>query len=79
MDRMQGWNIEYGFHWGPVDIERGFSDDKKGWVTLLLKTKKYPHGLQIYVTKTGKVRVYSNEGEWKLEHEQKRPHQPPPA
>jgi hypothetical protein len=49
---------EYGFEWGAAKIERCFSDDKKGWVTLLLKTPK--DELQIYVTKTGKVRVHKN-------------------
>lgn len=63
---MQGKIIEYGFQWGPATIERGFCDDPKGWVTLLLKTKKYPHGIQIYVTKTGKVRVHCAKGEWKV-------------
>ena len=61
---MQGRDIEYGFEWGPVKIERCFSDEKKGWVVLLLKTKKYPNGMQIYVTNTGKVRVYDAKGEW---------------
>lgn len=31
---------------------------------MLVKTAKYPYGLQVYVTKTGKVRVYSASGEW---------------
>lgn len=53
-----------GFEWGAATIERCFDDEKKGWVTLLLTTPKYPRGIQIYVTKTGKVRIHSN-GEWK--------------
>lgn len=56
---------EYGFEWGAATIERFFSDEKKGWVTLGLKTKKYPEGIQIYITKTGKVRIFSK-GEWKM-------------
>lgn len=55
----------YGYQFGPVTVERGFSDEKKGWVTILVKTKKYPHGLQLYVTKTGKVRLFSAKGEFK--------------
>lgn len=55
---------KYGFEWGAAVIERCFSDDKNGWVTLLLKTPKHEHGLQIYVTKTGKVRIHSEAGEW---------------
>ena len=56
---------KYGFEYGGAKIDRMFSDDKKGWITLGLMTKKYPNYLQIYVTKTGKVRIFSNEGEWK--------------
>ena len=52
----------YGFEWGSADISRGFSDEKKGWVTLILRTKKYD--LQIYVTKTGKVRIHDENCEW---------------
>jgi hypothetical protein len=56
---------KYGFQWGAADVSRCFSDDKKGWVTLLLKTPKHKNGIQIYVTKTGKVRVHGNDGkEW---------------
>lgn len=57
---------EYGFEWGSAKMERGFADDKKGWVSFLLTTPKHESGIQIYVTKTGKVRVYSFEGEWVL-------------
>lgn len=62
---MESRNTVFGYEWGPVTVIRGFSDEKKGWVTLLVKTKKYPYGLQVYVTKSGKVRVYSDKGEWK--------------
>lgn len=55
---------QYGFDWGPVSVERAASDEKKGWAALLVKTAKYPHGLQVYVTKTGKVRVYADGREW---------------
>jgi hypothetical protein len=55
---------KYGFDWGAASVERCFSDDEKGWVTLLLKTPKLKHGLQIYVTKTGKVRIHDERGEW---------------
>lgn len=52
----------YGFAWGAAKIERCFSDEKKGWVTLLLETPK--HTIQLYVTKTGKVRISDASGEW---------------
>ena len=55
---------KYGFNWGAAELTRCFSDAQKEWVTLLLKTPK--HELQIYVTKTGKVRIHSKDGaEWK--------------
>jgi hypothetical protein len=57
---------QYGFEWGPVNVCRGMSDDKKGWVILLVKTKKHPRGIQVYVTASGKVRVHSATGEWKV-------------
>jgi len=54
----------YGFEYGSVEVKRVCSDDKKGWVMLRLITPRHPSGLQVYVTKTGKVRVYSGGGEW---------------
>ena len=55
---------KYGFEWGAAKVERLFSDDKAGWVALEIRTQKHKHGLQIYVTKTGKVRIHSAGGEW---------------
>ena len=46
----------YGFTYGAANVVRIHSDDTKGWVILLLKTPK--KRLQIYVTKTGKVRIF---------------------
>lgn len=48
--------IQYGFEYGAAKIERCMSDEKKGWVVLLLTTPKADY--QIYITKTGKVRIY---------------------
>jgi hypothetical protein len=48
---------KYGFNWGAARIERCISDDKKGWILLKLETPRAK--LQIYVTKTGKVRVHN--------------------
>lgn len=66
--------IKYGFEYGSCAITRITSDEKKGWITLGLKTQKYQVGspitnetiptMQIYVTKTGKVRIYDQYGEW---------------
>lgn len=57
-------HTQYGFDWGPVQIERWCSDEKKGWVVMGIKTPKYKTGLQIYVTKTGKIRIYDGGKEW---------------
>jgi hypothetical protein len=51
---------KYGFDWGAAKITRCFSDKDKGWVTLRVETPR--EDLQIYVTKTGKVRVYNKKG-----------------
>ena len=61
---MQLKTTQYGFEWGPATVDRAVSDDKEGWVLMLVKTKKHPHGLQIYVTGAGKVRVFDNGKEW---------------
>lgn len=54
----------YGFDFGPAEIECVCSDEKKGWVMMRVITKKYPSGIQIYVTKSGKLRVFGNGKEW---------------
>lgn len=46
----------YGFNYGSAELTRIHSDADKGWVILQLKTPK--KRLQIYVTKTGKVRIF---------------------
>lgn len=51
----------YGFEYGSAKVERFHSDTKRGWVIIGIKTPKTE--LQVYVTKTGKVRVFSK-GEW---------------
>ena len=55
---------QYGFEYGAAKVNRLFSDEKKGWVTLGITTDKFPYGIQIYVTKTGKVRIFSGRNEW---------------
>lgn len=62
--KMDVKNTQYGFEWGPVEIERACSDSRRGWAVLLIKTKKHPNGIQVYVTKSGKVRVHSDAREW---------------
>lgn len=55
-----------GFEFGSAKIERWISDKEKGWVVLGLGTPKYysDQAIQIYVTKTGKVRISDSRGEW---------------
>ena len=62
---MSGIHFEetrYGFKWGSMEITRLFSDEKRGAVTIEVKTPKKE--IQIYATRTGKVRITSREGEW---------------
>lgn len=58
--------IDFGFEYGCAKITRLCSDDTKGWVVLDIHTPKklYDHGIQVYVTKTGKVRIHDSRGEW---------------
>ena len=53
---------QYGFEYGAAKVERLFSDEKKGWVTIGVTTPKV--SIQVYVTKTGKVRVHGHNSEW---------------
>jgi hypothetical protein len=53
----------YGFNYGAAEITRLFSDKKTGSITLALKTPKGE--LQIYVTRTGKVRIFDYHGKAK--------------
>lgn len=65
MSKINYKETNYGFEYGAAEVSRLFSDKKKQWVTISVKTPK--HSLQIYVTKTGKVRVHDERGEWKAE------------
>ena len=53
---------DYGFRYGAATVERLFNDPKKGWIIIGVDTPK--SNLQIYVTKTGKVRIHDQNGEW---------------
>ena len=62
----------YGFEYGSAEVTRICGDNKKGWVTIGLKTPKYRshNQIQIYVTKAGKVRVFGKGCEWKPEKDE---------
>ena len=49
---------DYGFEYGSAKVNRIHSDDKKGYVILGVSSPK--GSIQIYVTKTGKIRVWHN-------------------
>jgi len=56
---------EYGFVYGAAKVTRMFSHRAKGWVCIGIETPKTgPHGLQIYVTRTGRIRIADSRGEW---------------
>jgi len=48
--------IEYGFQYGAAKVERVCSDKTAGWVVLQLETPRA--SVQVYVTRTGKIRLY---------------------
>ena len=51
---------DFGFEWGAANIRRVYSNNKKGWIIMDVITPK--EHLQIYVTKTGKTRVFNKHG-----------------
>jgi hypothetical protein len=53
---------DFGFEYGSAKVERLCSDEGNGWATIGVETPRC--GIQIYATRTGKVRIFSQEGEW---------------
>jgi hypothetical protein len=54
---------EFGFSWGPMEVQRAVHDKKRDVRIIQVITPRHPEGLQIYVTKTGKIRVFVKNGE----------------
>lgn len=52
-----------GFDYGAAKVTRCTSDEKAGWVVIAVDTPK--SHVQVYVTKTGKVRVFTDKKELK--------------
>ena len=52
----------FGFEYGNAKVTRLFSNEERGWVTLEVKSDK--QAIQIYITKTGKIRIHSKGKEW---------------
>jgi len=50
--------LQYGFQYGAAKVTRVCSDDQKGWVVLGIETPRQQ--IQVYVTKTGKIRIFEN-------------------
>lgn len=66
--QIKGEVTGFGFNWGAAEVTRLFSDETKGWVTVGVKTPKGE--IQVYVSKTGKIRVHDKSGaEWKPKSE----------
>lgn len=59
---------EYGFTWGPLTLNRICHDERKGWCILNAHSTK--HKVQIYCTKTGKIRVFMDGAEMKRQEVQ---------
>ena len=57
-DTISGLRTAYGFDFGAATVEALASDEKRGWVLIGVSTPKTK--VQVYVTKTGKTRVYIN-------------------
>ncbi len=61
---MNGRQTAHGFDFGAAKVTCMCSDDKKGWVLIGIETPK--QRLQVYVTRTGKVRIHDKDAaEWK--------------
>jgi hypothetical protein len=58
--------LECGFEYGDARVFPLTADNKKGWVIITVETSKYKgcEAIEVYVTRTGKVRVFSVDGEW---------------
>jgi hypothetical protein len=59
----------YGFEFGAATITRCCEDKKKGWVFMTLETPRHKgiDAMQIHVTRTGRVRIFGKNGEWKAQ------------
>ena len=53
---------EFGFEFGSAKVNRMCSNEDKKWVIVGIESPKKK--IQVYVTKTGKIRIYSEGKEW---------------
>lgn len=61
-EELKEGTTEFGFKFGDALVERVHKNKEKGWAIISIKTSRKNQELQIYVTKTGKVRVYKYYG-----------------
>jgi hypothetical protein len=54
---------KYGFIYGALNVTRVASDDAKGWTVIEAKSPKTT--VQVFCTKTGKIRIYRDGKELK--------------
>ena len=59
-----------GFTWGAATVERICNlDDGKVVIGVMTPKHKEDGGVKIYVTKSGKVRIFDERGEWQIPKE----------
>lgn len=57
---MRSEDTQYGFIYGPATVERSASDETKEWVYITIHSPKPNQKVAVYVTKTGKTRVFKD-------------------
>ena len=62
--KIKYFNIPFGLSFGPLSVLRLFSSEKDGSVCLGLATDKIKDPIQVHVTRAGRLRILSEEGEW---------------
>lgn len=58
---MKSQDTQFGFVYGPVEVTRLFSREDS--VAIELKTER--NTIDVYVTRTGMVRIFQDNREWK--------------
>ena len=58
MPEINRTRTEWGFHFGAAEVSAICCDDAKGWTLIGVESPKSK--LQIYTTRTGKIRVFKD-------------------
>ena len=56
MHEIQCFDTHYGFQYGSANVTRIYANEKTGAVSIMIKSPKSE--AQIYVTRTGKIRIW---------------------